>query len=102
MSKVKLSYSSLRNGSVNSLDNVVNQLNEAISYLQQNSIPGDFYMANTLYNTISDLKLQRNKLSSAKSWVINSNKNYDSMIDKLEVQANKLPVYQVKRRNTII
>ena len=41
-------------------------------------------------------------LNNVKGWLVESNKNYNSMIDKLETQANQLPVDQVKKRNSII
>ena len=102
MSKIVLDYGPIQNNAISSLENVISSLNDAISFLQQNYIPGDFYRRTTLSNTIADLKAQRDKLTNIKNWLINSNKNYDSMIDKLCAQASKLPVYQVKQRKTIV
>ena len=102
MAKVELDYGQISNSCITSIDNVIDSLNNAINYLQQNSIPSDFYRKNTLSNTISDLKSQRDNLVYVKNWLVNSNANYNSMIDKLNIQANKLPVYQVKRRTTIV
>ena len=102
MAKVELNYEPIESSCITSLDSVIDSLSQAISYLQQNSVPGDFYRRTTLLNTIDDLKKQRVQLSNIKSWLVNSNKNYDSMIDKLNVQASQLPVYQVKSRSSII
>lgn len=102
MSKVNLNYGPIESSLLPSLDTVIDCLNQVINNLQRSSIPGDFYRKNTLYNTISDLKGQRDKLSNIRSWIVDSNRNYDSMIDKLGMQAYKLPVYTVERRKTII
>ena len=77
-------------------------LNTVISYLQQNSIPNDFYRYNTLVNTISDLKKQRDKLVNFKNWIVNSNKDYDSLISKFELQSVKLPTGRIKQRTTVV
>lgn len=102
MSKVNLNFSAINNECISSLDNVIACLDEVVAYLQQNSIPSDFYRKDTLANVISDLKNQRANITSVKSWIINSNANYDSMIDKLTIQATKLPAYQEKSRTSII
>lgn len=102
MSKIVLDYGPIENNAISSLENVINSLNDVINFLQQGSIPRDFYGRTTLLNTIADLKAQMDKLTNIKNWLISSNKNYDSMIDKLCAQASKLPVYQVKQRKTIV
>ena len=102
MSKVELNYAPVQSEAISALDSTISALNEALNHLQQNSIPGDFYRRTTLSNTIADLKTQRDNLSNLKSWLVNSNKNYDSMIEKLELQAYQLPVYQVKRRSNVV
>ena len=89
MSKVELNYGPIENSCINSLDTVISYLDEVIRHLQQNSIPGDFNRRTTLSNTISDLKLQRKSLANIRSWLINSNNNYNSMIDKLNLQAKR-------------
>ena len=102
MAKISLSYDAVSVNGLNSLDNAINYLNTVISYLQQNSIPSDFYRYNTLVNTISDLKKQRDKLVNFKSWIINSNKDYDSLISKLEIQTLKLPTGRLRKRTTVV
>ena len=83
-------------------DSAINYLNTVINYLQQNSIPSDFYRYNTLINTISDLKKQRDKLTNFKSWVVNSNKDYDTLISSFDAQASKLPTGRIKKRTGIV
>ena len=102
MAKVSLSYDSISVNGLNALDSAINYLDSVINYLQQNSIPSDFYRYNTLINTIADLKKQRGKLVDFKSWIVNSNKEYDSLISKFEVQAAKLPVGRIKQRTTVV
>lgn len=98
MAKISLSYDAVSVNGLNSIDSAINYLDTVINYLQQNSIPSGFYRYNTLVNTISDLKKQRDKLVEFKSWIINSNKEYDSLISKFETQAGKLPTGRIKQR----
>ena len=102
MSKVSLNYGPIESTAFPAIDNVVGYLDEATRALQQSSIPGDFYRKTTLTNTISNLKSYRSTLANTKTWLYDSNKNYDSMIDKLSSQAHQLPVYEVKKRNPIV
>lgn len=102
MAKVSLSYDTISVNGLNSIDSAINYLNTVINYLQQNSIPNDFYRYNTLVNTISDLKKQRDRLVNFKNWVINSNKEYDTLISKFELQSVKLPTGRMKQRSTIV
>lgn len=102
MAKVVLNYGPIETNCINSLETAISNLQSVVSYLQQNSIPTDFSRYSMLSNTLSDLKNQLDKLIYLKDWLIKSNRNYDSFISKLELQSSKLPVYQIKRRTSII
>lgn len=99
MSKVKLDYKAI---DIDAIENFISLLDDAVSFLGRNSVPNDFSMRNTIYNVVSDLRKQRTKLNEIRIWLINSNKNYDSLIDRLNSQALKLPSYQIKSRTKII
>ncbi len=101
MASVNLNYSAVDN-SLTSLDSAIASIDDTIEYLQRNSVPWDFYRRTTLLNIIAALKKDKETLTYVRNWLINSNKNYDSLIDKLDKQAYKLPAYQIKRRNNII
>ena len=102
MATVSLNYAPIETNGMDALETAIDKLNSAISYLQRNSVPGDFSRYNLFYSTLSDLKKQRDKLVYLKDWLKDSNKNYDSFIAKLETQANKLPSGVVKRRSKIV
>lgn len=102
MAKVNLNYDAIGVNGINSLDNAINHLNTVISYLQQSSVPTDFSMYRNFINALEDLKKQRANLRYVKDWIVNSNKNYDSLISKLESNVNKLPTQGVKRRSSIV
>lgn len=102
MSKISLNYSVIETNCIPAIDNLVGYLDAAIGSLQQTSVPRDFYKRETLINTISHLKSYSSSLSKTKDWLKDSNKNYDSMIDKLESQARKLPTNHVERRKQVI
>lgn len=97
MSKVNINFGSIETAGIPAMDNAIGYISESLIALQQTSIPGDFYRRTELLNTISNLQSYVKRLNNAKSWLIASNKNYDSMIDKLELQANQLPIDQVKK-----
>lgn len=102
MASVNLNYTTIGTNGIDALETVIDKLNSVISYLQKNSVPGDFYRYNTFVNTLSDLKKQRDKLVYLRDWLKDSNRNYDSFITKLEAQAIKLPTGLVKRRSKIV
>ena len=102
MARIFLDYHAIQSSCLNQLDNSINQLSHSISNLQRHSIPNDFDKRTILYRTIEDLKRQQSILSDVSNWLIRSNRNYDSLIDKLNSQASKLPVYTVKTRSKII
>ena len=101
MGTVRLNYPAIENG-IDALDTAIDKLNSVISYLQKNSVPGDFSRYNLYYSTLSDIKKQRDKLVYLRDWIKDSNKNYDSFVAKLESQANKLPCGLIKRRSKIV
>lgn len=102
MSKVNLNFGPIEVTCVPAIDTAMGHINEAVRVLQQTSVPGDFYRRTELINIMSNLNSYVSSLNNIKGWLVESNKNYNSMIDKLELQANQLPVDQVKRRNSII
>lgn len=102
MSKVNLNFGPIETTCIPAIDNAMGHINEAVRALQQTSVPGDFYRRTELLNTIANLNSYVSSLNNVKGWLVESNKNYNSMIDKLETQANQLPVDQVKKRNSII
>lgn len=102
MSKVNINFGPIESIGIPAIDDVIGHVGEAVVALQQTAVPGDFYRRTTLLNTISSLQESVSSLSNLKTWLVESNKNYNSMIDKLELQANQMPIDQVKKRNTII
>ena len=102
MAKINLNYDAIKVNGINALDNAINYLSSVINYLQQNSIPNDFNKYNILTNTISDLKKQKEKLVDFKSWLVNSNKAYESLISSFESQVAKLPAGRIKKRTSVV
>lgn len=97
MSKVNINFGSIETAGIPAMDNAIGHISESLIALQQTSIPGDFYRKTTLLNIISNLQSYVTSLNKAKTWLVDSNKNYNSMIEKLELQANQLPIDQVKK-----
>ncbi len=102
MSKINLQYGTISTNCIDKIDSTIKSINSALVYLQSFNIPGDFYRRTQLINTISNLKTQYQKLVTIKSSIVNSNNDYNTVIDNLTDVANKLPVDRIKKRSSII
>lgn len=102
MSKINLQYSTISTNCVDKIDSAIKSINSALTYLQAFDIPGDFYRRTQLINTISKLKNQYQKLVTIKTSIVNSNSDYNTVIDDLIDAANNLPVDKIKKRASII
>lgn len=102
MSKVYINSQNLNNGFIVQMNDAINIVQKALNYFDYFEIPFDFKKKNTLKNIESDLKSIKKELNNIKSWVVDSNGNYNTLINNLKNQANGLPDYQVKQRTNIV
>ncbi len=102
MSKVYLNANNLGSGFLVRMNDSINAINKAINYFNYFDIPYDFKKRSTLKDVESTLKSVKKELNYVKSWVLDSNSNYNTLITNLKNQANNLPSYQIKQRNNIV
>lgn len=102
MSKVYINSQNLSSGFIIYINDSINSVNKALNYFDYFDIPYDFKKRSTLKDVESTLRDVKKELSNIKSWVVDSNSNYNTLINNLKTQANNLPSYQIKQRNNIV
>lgn len=102
MSKIDINYGNLRYRCVQNLDDAISNLNKAITYYNQISIPRDFAQSGTLKNIANDILNCNKKISNIRKWVVNSNSDFDNLLQNLTDQANRMPINGVKIKNNNI
>ena len=102
MSKVKLSFDDLNSGCLLRLNDTINNIDKTIKLFDNFDIPNDFSRKRELLKVKNDLSEIRKNIKCVKSWIVDSNNNYNTLINNLKLQMNKLPSYQLKKRNSII
>lgn len=102
MSKVDINYGNLKYSCVQNLDDAISNLNKVITNCNQIDIPRDFTQASTLREVMRDIINCKNRISDTKNWVINSNSDFDNLLQNLTYQANKISTCVIKRKNNSI
>lgn len=102
MARVDLDYSGLNSGCVLNLKDTISLIGKAVNYFDYFDIPFDFAKKNQLKEVENKLRKIKKDLSGIENLIVNSNDNYNSLINNLETQANTLPVHHIKQRNNIV
>lgn len=102
MARVDLDYSGLNSGCLLNLKDTINLLNKTINYFSCFDIPYDFVKKNQLKELENKLIKIKKNLSDIENFIVNSNDNYNNLINNLETQANTLPSHSIKQRNNIV
>lgn len=102
MARVDLDYSGLNSGCVLNLRDTISLIDKAVNYFDYFDIPFDFVKKNQLKEVENKLRKIKKDLSDIENLIVNSNDNYNSLINNLETQANTLPVHHIKQRNNIV
>ncbi len=102
MAKVELDSIGLKSSCMINLNDAINTVNKVLNYFDYFDIPYDFSKKNDLRNVESKLRNIKKDLDYVKQWIWDSNDNYNTLINNLKTQSNKLPNYRVKQRDNII
>ena len=102
MARVELDSTGLKSGCIIKLNDAIIAVNKTLNYFDYFDIPYDFSKRENLVNVEAKLRNIKKDLNYVKQWILDSNDNYNKLIDNLKSQANKLPNYRVKQRNNII
>lgn len=98
MTKIIFDSYELKTKTVPRIDDLLESLTKAKNYMQQTSIPSDFYYRTTYYNTINDINTCINKLKNIKDYINNGTVLYNTVLEEMVENINKLPTDVVMKR----
>ena len=102
MSKVELDSSNLKANCLLYINDTIKAISTAMNYYEQMNVPYDFSRRYELRNIYEELSNIKKSLQNTYDWIVDSNKDYNTLIDNLSTQAGYLSVDQITRRNNII
>ena len=102
MAKIEIDSSNLNANCLLYISDTIKAVAAAMSYYEQTNVPYDFQKKSELRNVYEELSKVKSNLQNVYDWIVNSNKDYNTLIDNLNVQANVLSVDQLSRRSNIV
>lgn len=102
MSKIYINSDELKYGCIVPLKDTIDDLDKVIDYFDYFDIPSGFSRKAELRNVKSDLRTIKSTLNDAKNWIIDSNNDYNSLLEKLNDKNAGLSNYSIRNRNNIV
>ena len=102
MAKVDIDSTNLKNGFINYINDAISEVNKVIRYLDNISIPYDFSRRSELLGVESTFREIKSNLENVKSWVVESNDDFNKVISAIKDYNEQLPQYTIRQRTTII
>lgn len=102
MAKININSIELRENCIPQLKDTISSLKKAYDYFDYFDIPLDFSKRQKLKNVRLKIKNIINDLEYAKNWIVDSNNDYNGVIEKLNEKNSKLSTSTIKTRNNII
>lgn len=102
MAKVDIDSTNLKNGFINYINDAISEVNKVIRYLDNISIPYDFSRRSELSGVESTFREIKSNLENVKSWVVESNDDFNKVISAIKDYNEQLPQYTIRQRTTII
>lgn len=102
MAKIDLDSTNMKSMFSINMRDTISAINKVLSIYDSMDIPSDFSKRQELRNVMERFKDINNNLDDIYDAVIGSNSDYNTLITNLKDQANKLPTYTIKSRNTIV
>lgn len=102
MAKVDLDSTSLKNGFIMYINDAIADINKILNYFDNFSIPYDFSRRNELINVENSFRQIKSQLQNVKSWVVESNDDFNKVISSIKDLNEQLPQYTIKQRTTIL
>ena len=102
MAKVDIDSTNLTNGFIVYINDAISEINKVLRYFDNFSVPYDFSRRselNSVENTFREIKSQ---LENIKSWVVDSNNDFNKVISAIKDYNEMLPQYTIRQRTTII
>ncbi len=98
MTKIKFDYSGLSRSVVPALDRAIANFNNARNSISGARIPSDCAYISYLRSINGKLSSMSQSCSQTKSWIQNSNQNYDGVLSTIEKNINSLEVVKIERK----
>lgn len=98
MSTIKLDSYVIKTRCIPRIDDIIDSLKSAKSYLTYNSLPSDFKYRNTLESSINLIESCINNLRNIKEYINESNSSFDRTLQDVMDDAQSLPTKIVSRR----
>lgn len=102
MTKLNFDYSILSNNISSSITGSVDYLRNCTNQANFLDVPGDFRYYSDLKNLSAFFSQKCNELNGIKSWIANSNKNYDAVLNELEIELNHIVDEDFKMRQRMV
>ena len=102
MAKVDLDSTNLKNGFIMYINDAIADINKIINYFDNFSVPYDFSRRGELIGVESSIRQVKTQLESVKSWVVESNDDFNKVVSTIKDLNEQLSQYTIKQRTTII
>lgn len=96
MSKIEFDSYNLKNKVNPTIDDIISSLKAAKSYLNDVTLPQDFYYRTTFYNTISGLQGVIDRLEKVQSKINKTSTDFSETKQEISSVLNKLPINIIK------
>ena len=102
MAKVDIDSTNLKNGFIVYINDAISEINKVLRYFDNFSVPYDFFRRGELMGVESSIRQVKSQLEGVKSWVVESNDDFNKVVSAIKDLNEQLPRYTIKQRNTII
>ena len=102
MTRIHINSENLRDSCLPPLKESIKAINSALEYFDYFTIPYDFSGRQKLIDVKHKLQKISSDLTNVKSWIVDSNSDYNEAIQNLNENNSKLPTSTIKDRNTIV
>ena len=102
MAKVDIDSTNLKNGFINYINDAISEVNKILMYFDNFSVPYDFSRRSELNSVEQSFRDIKKQLEDVKSWVVDSNNDFNKVISAIKDYNELLPQYTIRQRTTII
>lgn len=102
MAKVDIDSTNLKNGFINYINDAISEVNKILTYFDNFSVPYDFSRRSELNSVEQSFRDIKKQLEDVKSWVVDSNNDFNKVISAIKDYNELLPQYTIRQRTTII
>lgn len=98
MATIKIDSYTMRTRCIPRINDIIDVLRNARSYLSYNSLPSDFKYRSTLESSIDSIDSCIRKLNNIKEYINESNGSFDKILQDITQDVQNLPTKIISRR----